>query len=581
MKTIKMLWSYSMIKKWHFLIGMVLLVLAVATDLVGPLIIRRVIDDIIAPSLKGTLDVNLLIQFLGLFLGLAVLTAIFRYLSFLALTIGANTVIRSMRDELYDHVQHLPIHFFDNLAAGKVVSRITNDTEQLRIFYVIAVGQMLTNFCYLIGIYVALGRLNPVYGLAALALVPVFIFWAVIYQKYAAPYNKKIRHLIGEVNGKLNESIQGMSIIQAFQQETTIEKEFDETNEEWFDYSQKFTMLDSIASYSFVEVIKNFSLLLLVLYFGRGYLAGSLVVSVGLLYVFVDYTTRLFQPIQGIVSQWAYLQTALVSAERIFELRETPMEVEEKKELILTKGEVTFDHVSFAYEEEKYVLNDISFTTKQGETVALVGHTGSGKSSIMNLLFRFYDPAKGAIYLDSVATTSVSRKSVRKQMGIVLQDPYLFKGTIASNVSLGNKEITRERVRQAIEAVGGDILLQNMPQGIDEPVVDKGATLSSGQRQLISFARALAFDPAILILDEATSNIDTETEEMIQHAMSVVKEGRTTFIIAHRLSTIQYADQILVMDKGMIAERGTHESLLKLNGQYAQMYRTQAKQKKA
>lgn len=199
----------------------------------------------------------------------------------------------------------------------------------------------------------------------------------------------------------------------------------------------------------------------------------------------------------------------------------------------------------------------------------------------MNLLFRFYDPAKGAIYLDSVATTSVSRKSVRKQMGIVLQDPYLFKGTIASNVSLGNKEITRERVRQAIEAVGGDILLQNMPQGIDEPVVDKGATLSSGQRQLISFARALAFDPAILILDEATSNIDTETEEMIQHAMSVVKEGRTTFIIAHRLSTIQYADQILVMDKGMIAERGTHESLLKLNGQYAQMYRTQAKQKKA
>lgn len=581
MKTIKMLWSYSMIKKWHFLIGMVLLVLAVATDLAGPLIIRRVIDDIIAPSLKGTLDVNLLIQFLGLFLGLAVLTAIFRYLSFLALTIGANTVIRSMRDELYDHVQHLPIHFFDNLAAGKVVSRITNDTEQLRIFYVIAVGQMLTNFCYLIGIYVALGRLNPVYGLAALALVPVFIFWAVIYQKYAAPYNKKIRHLIGEVNGKLNESIQGMSIIQAFQQETTIEKEFDETNEEWFDYSQKFTMLDSIASYSFVEVIKNFSLLLLVLYFGRGYLAGSLVVSVGLLYVFVDYTTRLFQPIQGIVSQWAYLQTALVSAERIFELRETPMEVEEKKELILTKGEVTFDHVSFAYEEEKYVLNDISFTTKQGETVALVGHTGSGKSSIMNLLFRFYDPAKGAIYLDSVATTSVSRKSVRKKMGIVLQDPYLFKGTIASNVSLGNKEITRERVRQAIEAVGGDILLQNMPQGIDEPVVDKGATLSSGQRQLISFARALAFDPAILILDEATSNIDTETEEMIQHAMSVVKEGRTTFIIAHRLSTIQYADQILVMDKGMIAERGTHESLLKLNGQYAQMYRTQAKQKKA
>ena len=370
-----------------------------------------------------------------------------------------------------------------------------------------------------------------------------------------------------------------MTIIQVFQQEEAIEKEFEETNDKWFGYSQKFVLLDSIASYSFVEVIKNFSLLLLILYFGRGYLNGSLLVTVGVLYVFIDYTTRLFQPIQGIVSQWSYLQTALASAERVFDIVDLPIEIESKNECGNLKNEIVFENVYFSYKKDEYVLKDINFKTKKGETTALIGHTGSGKSSIINLLFRFYDPDKGTVYIDDHPTTSISRNSLRKQMGIVLQDPYLFKGTIASNITLNDPTISRQKVEEAIKAIGGDVLLHDMPLGIDEPVTDKGSTLSSGQKQLISFARALAFNPGILILDEATSNIDTETEELIQNAMNVVKEGRTTFIIAHRLSTIQYADQILVLSKGEIVERGNHDTLLSLNGEYAKMYHTQSEDK--
>lgn len=236
-----------------------------------------------------------------------------------------------------------------------------------------------------------------------------------------------------------------------------------------------------------------------------------------------------------------------------------------------------FDQVSFAYKEPDFVLKDISFQAKKGETIALVGHTGSGKSSIMNLLFRFYDPTIGKIYIDGVDITTIPRQTIREHMGIVLQDPYLFTGTIASNVSLNQPNITRERVEHAIQSVGADRVLSHLEKGIDEPVIEKGSTLSSGQRQLISFARALAFDPAILILDEATSNIDTETEEIIQNAMNVLKQGRTTFIIAHRLSTIKNADRILVLDKGEIKEQGSHEELIAAGGIYEQMYEMQAK----
>ena len=299
-------------------------------------------------------------------------------------------------------------------------------------------------------------------------------------------------------------------------------------------------------------------------------------VSAGTLYAFVDYIIRLFNPITNLVNQFSQLERSLVAGTRVFELLDQPGEEVSKERVQRYKGNVVFDHVSFAYKNDDYVLKNIHFEAKEGETIALVGHTGSGKSSIMNLLFRFYDPQKGRIIIDGQDITKLPRQAIREHMGIVLQDPYLFTGTIASNVSLNDARISREMVENALEAVGGDRVLSKFEKGIDEPVIEKGSTLSSGQRQLISFARALAFDPAILILDEATSNIDSETEEIIQHAMDVLKKGRTTFIIAHRLSTIKNADKILVLDRGEIVEQGNHDELVALGGKYELMYRLQS-----
>jgi ATP-binding cassette subfamily B protein len=313
----------------------------------------------------------------------------------------------------------------------------------------------------------------------------------------------------------------------------------------------------------------------LIWYFGGASLGVGSIVSIGVLYAFVDYLNRLFQPITGIVNQFAQLETARVASERVFSLLdEKGTDVSEKKEPRY-KGNVAFKNVWFGYKEGEYVLKNIDFEAKQGETVALVGHTGSGKSSIMNLLFRFYDIKEGKITIDGKDILSMPRQAVREHMGIVLQDPFLFTGTIASNVSLDNSDITREQVEKALKDVGADQLLKHLPLGFDEPVIEKGSTLSSGQRQLISFARALAYDPAILILDEATASIDTETEAVIQDALEVLKKGITTFIIAHRLSTIKNADQILVLDRGEIAERGNHDELMKQKGKYYQMYELQ------
>jgi ATP-binding cassette subfamily B protein len=309
-------------------------------------------------------------------------------------------------------------------------------------------------------------------------------------------------------------------------------------------------------------------------YFGSASLNGAGIVSIGVLYAFVDLLGRMFQPITGMVNQLAALDTSIVSAKRVFELMDETGEKVTDGSMPRYLGNVEFQDVSFAYKKD-YVLKNISFEAKQGQTVALVGHTGSGKSSIINLLFRFYDPQKGTITIDGQPVTDIPKQWLRKHMGIVLQDPYLFTGTIASNVSLGDPDITREQVEQALRDVGADRLLAHLPQGFDEPVLEKGSTLSAGQRQLISFARALAFNPAILILDEATANIDTETEALIQDALEVLKRGRTTFIIAHRLSTIRSADQILVLHRGEIVEQGSHDELMALGGRYFKMYQLQ------
>lgn len=579
MKTVKRLLSYMKYYKLYFAIGIGLVMLSMVTDLSGPIIAQRIIDNVITPAAaEGQGFTDTLIRLILIYMGLTVFTVITRYISAIYRMRAANGIIKIIRDQLYTHIQKLPINYYDNLPAGKIVARITNDTESLRQqFYVATVGQILINAFYVIGTYIAIASFHTGLALILLLLIPLMYFWNKFYTKYARAFHRKERDLNSDINAKLNESIQGMQIIQAFEQEESIQAEFEDTNEKWYEVMRKYVLLDSGFQWTFADFLRRISLLLLMVYFSTQYINGVLGVSVGMLYLFGDYVSRLYEPIKGIIQQMAFVQQAIAAGERVFEMMDKEAEDNPEAELKVEEGRVSFNHVTFAYTEEKDVLKDIHFTAEPGQTVALVGHTGSGKSSIMNLLFRFYDPNQGEILMDGQNTRDFSRQSVRQEMGIVLQDPFLFTGTILSNITMDNPNISRDVALKALVDVGGADLLKKFEKGIDEPVVEKGSTLSSGQRQLISFARALAFNPKILILDEATSSIDTETEEIIQHAMNVLKEGRTTFIIAHRLSTIQHADQILVLDQGVITERGSHDSLLSADGAYAQMYEMQKK----
>lgn len=574
MSVSKKLWQYALQYKKIMSLGLILLLVSVAADLSGPLIVKYILDNYVTDN--ETLQVKPLFWMLGLYFGLTIVYGIFRYGQNYSLMLGANRIVQKIRKDVYAQIQRLSINYFDKLPAGKVVSRITNDTEAIRELFVTVVSQFAMSFITLFGILIIMFTLDWKMGLFTLIIIPVLIIWMIVYRKFAVKYNHVIRAKLSDLNGMLNESINGMTIIQAFGQEKKMKSEFNEINGEHFKYNNKLLMLDALTSHNLVGVIRMLIFIAFIWYFGSQEMTGELVVSVGVLYAFVDYITRTMNPIMQIVDQFSRLERANVAAIRVFELMDFPGEDVQLEIKPRVKGQVQFENVWFAYNEEEYVLKNINISAQPGETIALVGHTGSGKSSIMNLLFRYYDVSKGEIKIDGENIENSSRQTVRQHMGIVLQDPYLFTGTIASNVSLNDENITREKIIAALNAVGGERVLENLPLGIDEPVVERGSTLSSGQRQLVSFARALAFDPAILILDEATSNIDSETEEIIQHAMNVLKKGRTTFIIAHRLSTIKNADKILVLDAGEIVESGTHEELLRMGGRYEQMYKLQS-----
>ncbi|WP_169056201.1 ABC transporter ATP-binding protein [Bacillus pumilus] len=520
-------------------------------------------------------EISGLVQLVLFYLGLLVIAIFFQYAQHYLLQRIANRIIQKMRVDVFEHIQTLPIRYFDNLPAGKVVARITNDTETIRDLYVTVLANFVTSAIYMIGIYIAMFLLNVKLALICLVAVPIIFLWSMTYRKFASVYNHRIRSIISDINAKLNEAIQGMTIIQAFRHEKVTKEEFDELNNNHFRYQRKMLHLNSLLSHNLVNLLRNLAYVALIWYFGGASLSATGIVSIGVLYAFVDYLNRLFQPITGIVNQFSRLELARVSSERVFRLLDEPGTTVEEPVQKEMEGHVQFQDVTFAYNEGKNVLKNITFEAKKGQTIALVGHTGSGKSSIMNLLLRFYDIQQGDILIDGESIYRQSRQTFRKQMGIVLQDPYLFSGTIASNVSLGNEDIKRETIESSLKQVGAVELLKHLPEGFDEPVVEKGSTLSSGERQLISFARALAYNPAILILDEATANIDTETEAIIQRALDVVKEGRTTFVIAHRLSTIKKADMILVLEKGEIVERGSHDQLMQQEGLYAQMYELQ------
>ncbi|RFA32484.1 multidrug ABC transporter permease [Virgibacillus dokdonensis] len=522
-----------------------------------------------------------ILYLLSLYVGLLVIAGFFQFYQTFLLQKASNQIVRKMRNDLFEHTQRIPINYFVDQPAGKIVARITNDTEAIRDLYERVLSIIVTSVIYMAGIFVALFILDARLALWCLLLIPLIWGWMKLYKHFGTKYNQVIRSTISEINGNINEAIQGMPIIQAFQREKKTKQEFEKLNQKHFIYQRKLVKLSALTSYNLVTVFRNIAFVGFIWYFGSASLEPTSAISVGLLYAFTDYLTRLFEPVTDIVNQLPLIEQARVAGSRVFTLLDHKGEDVTDDKVERYNGHIRFDHVWFAYKEEDYVLRDISFEIKPGETAAFVGHTGSGKSSIMNVLFRFYDPQQGIITIDGYSTLDWSRQQTRSHMGIVLQDPFLFSGTIISNVTMNDPAISIDKAKQALKAVGADTFIEKLPNQYEAEVGEGGTTFSLGERQLISFARALAFDPAILILDEATANIDTETEAMIQKALEILKIGRTTLVIAHRLSTIQQANTIFVLDHGTIKEKGDHNTLLQAKGIYYHMYQMQQSSKSA
>ncbi|MDW8681282.1 ABC transporter ATP-binding protein [Streptococcus suis] len=544
----------------------------------SPLLIQQAIDGPIRALSEGqAFQEAEFLQMTAQYVAMVGLGAIGIYLSMRLMMYCANRIAEDLRNQAYDVMQGLPISYFDDKPAGKIATRIVNDTETLRNQFYGTLVNVFNSFVRLLFTYGILFYLNPSLGLALLLLIPVFIGIQFVYKKMTDKPMKDFYDARSEVNTQVNETMNGASLIQLYGQEENMLAEFEATADKMRRADNQIIWAQSSATWTLTEFLKFLVLTGILTIVGYQFLQGQSSLSPGKLFVYIDYIEGIFVSLGALVKQFPNVLRSIETGKRLMGLLGEELEEDAEATLPLEDGQVIFDHVYFSYEEGKPVLKDISIRAEKGETVALVGHTGSGKSSIMNLLYRFYDPQEGRVLLDGKNIRDFSRESLRSHMGIVLQDPYLFTGTIASNVAMNLETMDRDAVLDALEKVGAGPVLARLEKGIDEPVVEKGSTFSSGERQLIAFARTLYSNPKILILDEATSHIDTETEEIIQHAMEVVKEGRTTFIIAHRLSTIQNADQILVLDQGRIVEQGRHEELIEQGGIYAHMHEIQSK----
>ncbi len=559
-----------------FTLGLVIYLLAAAANQLAPLILQGVIDGPLTNLGQGLpFDRAIFLRQMMAYGGLLLLGSVLSFVGNRFLMHSGTKMVENMRNRAYDIMQNLPISYFDDQPAGKIATRIVNDTETLRQQFFSTLIYIFTNIARLVFTYAIIFYMNVELGLVLLLLLPAFYGLQHLYGKLTNQSFKDFYEARSQVNVQVNETMNGASLIQLYGQEEAVMADFYQAAQKMQVADNRVNWANSVASWPLTEFAKNIVVAAILTIVGLQFLDGRLGVSAGFLFITLNYIIDIFDYLGMLVRELPNLKSSMETGNRVLDLLQEQQESDQSSELQVTAGRIVFDQVGFAYEKDKPVLSDISFAVNEGETLALVGHTGSGKSSIMNLLYRFYDADSGKITIDGQDIKAVSRESLRSQMGIVLQDPYLFTGTIASNVAMDADTIDRRAVTDALEKVGAGPLLARLDKGIDEPVVEKGASFSSGERQLIAFARTLYANPKILILDEATSHIDTETEDIIQKAMEVVQEGRTTLIIAHRLSTIQHADQILVLEAGHIIERGNHETLIVQGGTYAHMHQLQ------
>ena len=555
----------------HWVIFALLLVLGLtAFDLYRPMLVGDAIDTFGA---NGDYDV-------------IIATAI-KYAVVLALSFAFNiaqtwilqktgqNIILQMRKDLYRHIQSLGSRYFDITPVGKLVTRVTNDVEALNEMYSGILVQLFRNIVKIVGLAGVMLMLDVRLAAISFVLMPLVIGLTVLCQKIARNIYRLYRTRLTDINTFLSEHLSGMKIIQIFGRQERKFEEFHDKNTKL--YKAFYREMLMYAVFRPLIYILSILSLMIVLWFGSRNVFDE-IISVGTLYIFSNYIRSFFDPIQELAEQFSTLQSSIASAEKIFTVMDEDEfipEVENPKQPDKITGKIEFDHVWFAYDGENYVLKDVSFVINPGEKVAFVGATGAGKSSILNLIGRYYDIQKGHIYIDGIDIRQLSKKQLRSAIGQMQQDVFIFEGDVAYNIRLNDDNITDVQVKAAAEYVNASHFIEKLPQGYHEPVTERGATFSAGERQLLSFARTLAHNPSILVMDEATANIDTETEILIQEALEKLMDGRTTIMVAHRLSTIQHADCIMVMHKGRICERGTHRELLEQDGIYRKLYELQ------
>lgn len=572
---LRRLLSYMRPYKGLLALAFLFLVGATVTEMMVPFLIKQFLDEHLVP---GNFEQSALVTLFVVYIIAHLLKVLFTYLDLLYFQNIAFKIVQDMRVEVYEHVQKLSLSFFDRTPIGTLVSRITNDTEAIKDFYVSVLSTFVKNVVFLVGILVAMFLLDVKLALFSLILIPVMFAIMVLYQRKSAAFYLEVRNQLSILNAKLNESIQGMNIVQVFRQEKRMRKEFEEVNNKHFSAGRRTLKLDALLLRPATDLVHIVAIALVLGLFGIDALKSP--VEVGVLYAFVNYIHRFFQPVNEMMMKLSFFQQALVSSSRVFHLMDdkdlAPVQMGSEQPRV-ANGEIQFKDVTFSYDGKRDVLKNVSFHVKPGQTVAFVGHTGSGKSTIMNLLMRFYNIKSGNIVIDGVDLEKFEEQEIRKKIGLVLQDAFLFAGNVKQNIRMYNEEITDEEIEEAARFVQANTFIEKLPEQYDTEVVERGAAFSSGQRQLIAFARTIATNPKVLVLDEATANIDTETEEAIQTALQQMRKGRTTIAIAHRLSTIQDADQIFVMHEGEIVESGTHQELLSEQGLYYNMYLLQNK----
>ena len=564
----------------YMMIGVALLLVNSGASVVGPILTKIGIDKYIANG-----DADGLARISLLYLGVLIAGFLVNYARTVLMEWIGQRVMYDLRVEIFSHLQRLPLAFFDRNPVGRLMTRVTNDVQALNELFTSGLVAVFGDFFMLGGIIIAMLNLNWQLTLATLATVPLLFAATVIFKNKVRHAERLIRERIARINAFLQENLTGMTVVQLFNREAENFKRFDQKNRDHLEAYRK-TIFYYAVFYPVVEFIGALAVASIIWYGGGQVVANHL--SFGGLVAFIMYVEMFFHPISDLAEKYGILQTAMASSERIFKL------LDEKDELAgapaqpaatpaplaasngrWARGEIEFHHVEFGYRPEEKVIKNVSFKIEAGETVAIVGATGSGKTTIISLLLRFYMPQQGRILIDGRDVQALPLYAVRSQMGLVLQDVFLFADNIEENIRLGNQAISAEQVRRAAGEVNALRFIEKLPQGFHEAVIERGNNLSVGQKQLIAFARALAYDPPILILDEATSSVDTETELLIQEALARLMKNRTSVIIAHRLSTIQHADRIMVMHKGCLREMGTHEELLALRGIYYRLYQLQ------